>query len=1351
MIKNCLKRSRFLILLCFIQLVTIAVPSLHAQKRIKSYAIKEGLSSNLVYALEMDHNGYLWIGTYHGLNRFDGQKIKQYYFGELSRRKTDQVSGIYSDSKDRLWVSTFGNLYLYNDENDEFVPISDHSINIGEITEDPEGTIWAVGYDVFIVDESSLSLTEITLIGENVRKIEDILFDRKGNIWLGTYMNGVYQCRYDGIKEPDKLYVKKVFSQENSEKMKSNIVRELMIDDNEKLWFTTYEGLNWIDLDDENQNLTVSGFTNELSEARFWSVIQDKQGDIWAGTFGDGLYRINAEEGSITSSIKTDLNRSESLSCNEVTSIFADKYQNIWIGTENGMNKIVKDEIEYTTYLNIPGNPYSILSNHVYEIYQDTSSKVWIGTPKGISMLDYKQKNGKFKKYDMSTSGIWEKYIVSITPGYKKNEFFVGAAGGLFVYELDGHAYKIEGIKHLSRSVVTIQDIIKVDSILWIASDGGIYAYDYSNKEIVSYHDFGQQPLDCRKILYSKDKSLWFATDNGLKRLLDPQRGFEENNIINYPLRIKNTSNFNIDITDVIEDKDLDKWTGTGSGLYHYHASAKQYLEFNIKNGLLEDYVSGLLEYKEKIIAIGLSSISLIHKKNHEIESYSFNTVISNKKEPFYITALNDGNIAVGGINGLKILNPENFKKESTHYPLIVEDFKIGNKSFKPAINRKMDQFKRISATEKIYLDGKSNTFKIEFSSLNLSESDRITYRYKLDDYDNDWMYVNKHQEFANYSKLNAGTYVFRVNATNSIGQWNEEDTVLEIVVLPPIWLRWYSILVYIILLIVLLIVVKNELSIRYKLSTEKKVSREIKKRNEEQLKFFINISHEIKTPLSLIKGPVEYLNKKLNSKDELFKYSEWALKSVHKLTSIVNEILDFRLLDAEKLKPSYASVNWKNFIETTFNHFQQVATQKNIKYNLLNSIDQVVLFDASMIEKAFVSMLDNAFKYSPENSEISILTSLEKNYFKDNKDGVHIVCSNTGSYIPPEDVDNVFGRFYRTKNTLEGGSGIGLSITKQFVELHKGEIWCVSQKDTGVEFHVVIPMLVDARNENGEKEYITENSYHKIYGEEPVNESYMGFSQEQSNITKPKILIVEDEISLRNFMVSILQEHYHVLPASNGKEAIKIVEETIHPDLIISDIMMPEMDGFTLCDVIKGNDCTSHIPIVLLTAWPEKYSQLDSYKHEANAYIEKPFTIEMLNYCIKSILRQTEAMKKCYSSILVDFSKNTEDTDYNKKFIDRAKQIVLKNIDNANLGIETICNEMSISQYMLYNKMKSITGKTPGQIIKTIRIHNAEELLKKNQYSIKEIQYMTGFNTPKSFRDAFKEKFGVLPSEYVI
>ncbi len=341
---------------------------------------------------------------------------------------------------------------------------------------------------------------------------------------------------------------------------------------------------------------------------------------------------------------------------------------------------------------------------------------------------------------------------------------------------------------------------------------------------------------------------MWLATDNGLKRIIDPEAANEEN-IRNYPLRIGDRNNFNNDITDIIEDANLNKWIGTGSGLYFYSETTRKYLEFNTKNGLLEDYVSGLLAYEDKIIVVGLSTLSLISSKDQSIESYSFRTVINNHKEPFYSAVLSDGNIALGGINGLKIMNPDGFRKDSTHYPMKIQDFRIANKSVRPAINRKRDDFKRISLAEKIYLDSKSNTFTLDFRSLNFSGPDIFNYKYRLEPYDDNWVYVNSNQGFANYSKLKPGSYVFRVNATNTIGQWNPQDTTLDITVLPPIWWRWYFILVYVILLTIFLIFVKNELSIRYKLSTEKKLSKEIQKKNEEQLKFFINISHELKTP----------------------------------------------------------------------------------------------------------------------------------------------------------------------------------------------------------------------------------------------------------------------------------------------------------------------------------------------------------------------------------------------------------------------------------------------------------------------------------------------------------------------
>ncbi len=822
-----------------------------------------------------------------------------------------------------------GGLYLYDELEDSFHKVNADKINVSEIAEDASGSIWVLGFDAFILDESSMSLKEVRILEKKDYKIEAILFDPYGDVWLGWYGGGLTQCAYNGMEEPNTLRIKRTFSSSGDEKMKSDIVRELLLDDQRRLWFTTYKGLNWISLAPDQSDYSVEGFSNELSAGRYWSVIQDANGNIWAGTYGNGLFMINSNlESKDIIVYLTDLFNPSSISCNEIHSVFEDRYQNIWIATENGLNKILNEEISYATYQNIPDDPSSIASNHVFEIVQDATGKIWMGTPTSLSVTDYNLKPLRFENLKLPGLESVDNFVFSILPDSGSKKFYIGTKGGLYSYEFGGKAQKIQGIVPQAHSIVTVQDIAKIGSTLWVATDDGVYAYDSLMNFPVFYSDFGRQPLDCKKMLYSKDGSLWLATDNGLKRIMDPL-GYNEENIRNYPLRVGDRNNFNNDITDIIEDANLNKWIGTGSGLYFYSETTRKYLEFNTKNGLLEDYVSGLVAYKDRIIAVGLSTLSLINIKDQSIESYSFRAVINNHKEPFYSAVLSDGSIALGGINGLKILNPVGFKRDSTHYPMKIQDIRIANKSYRPAINRKRDDLRRISVAEKIYLDSKSNTFTLDFRSLNFTGPDMFTYRYKLDSYDDNWLYVNSNQGFANYSKLKPGSYVFRVNATNTIGQWNPRDTSLEITVLPPIWWRWYFILVYVILLTIFMIFVKNELSIRYKLSTEKKLSREIKKKNEEQLKFFINISHELKTPLSMIQGPLEFLNNNLNHNNKLYKHSEWALNNAHRLSSIVNEILDFRLLEADKLEPSMASVDWKEFIEVTFGYFKPVAGRK--------------------------------------------------------------------------------------------------------------------------------------------------------------------------------------------------------------------------------------------------------------------------------------------------------------------------------------------------------------------------------------------------------------------------------------
>ena len=512
-----------LFLLCL--LLSLVSISGIAQEEIIRYSASDGLSSNTVYAMEMDHEGYLWVGTYHGLNRFDGRDFKQYFFGDIANRHTDQVTDIYLDSYDRLWVSTKGGLYLYDELEDSFHKVNSDKINVSEIAEDASGSIWVLGFDAFILDESSMSLKEVRILGEKDYKIEAILFDPYGDVWLGWYGGGLTQCAYNGMEEPYTLRIKRAFSSSGDEKMKSDIVRELLLDDQRRLWFTTYKGLNWISLDPDQSDYSVEGFSNELSDGRYWSVIQDANGNIWAGTYGNGLFMINSNlESQDIIVYLTDLFNPSSISCNEIHSVFEDIYQNIWIATENGLNKILNKEISYTTYQNIPDDPSSIASNHVFEIVQDATGKIWMGTPTSLSVTDYNLKPLRFENLKLPGLESVDNFVFSILPDSGLKQFYIGTKGGLYSYEFGGKAQKIEGIVPQAHSIVTVQDIAKTGSTLWVATDDGVYAYDSLMNYPVFYSDFGRQPLDCKKMLYSKDGSLWLATDNGLKRIMDPRR-----------------------------------------------------------------------------------------------------------------------------------------------------------------------------------------------------------------------------------------------------------------------------------------------------------------------------------------------------------------------------------------------------------------------------------------------------------------------------------------------------------------------------------------------------------------------------------------------------------------------------------------------------------------------------------------------------------------------------------------------------------------------------------------------------------------------------------------------------------
>jgi signal transduction histidine kinase/DNA-binding response OmpR family regulator len=672
---------------------------------------------------------------------------------------------------------------------------------------------------------------------------------------------------------------------------------------------------------------------------------------------------------------------------------------------------------------------------------------------------------------------------------------------------------------------------------------------------------------------------------------------------------------------------------------------------------------------------------------------------------------------------------------------VVLTDLRVFDKSPQPGevFNDRVLLQTAISEVKEITLKYRENIFSLEFAALNYSNPEKNQYAYKLEGFNNDWLTTDGTHRTVTYTNLDPGKYIFRVKASNGDGVWNEKGTALLVTILPPFWRTIPAFIIYAILLAAILFAARRltiqRAHMRFQLAQQKKEAERVHELDLLKLKFFTNVSHEFRTPLSLIMAPVE---KMLNTSREPEQKKQYQLiyRNARRLLALVNQLLDFRKLEMRELRLYTSMGDIVSFVKEVSCSFTDMAGAKHIHFNFTASIESLqISFDPDKIERILFNLLSNAFKFTPEHGSIQVLIAQEENF-------VSIRVKDSGIGIPAEDQDKIFERFFQHDvpgSILNPGSGIGLAISKEFVRLHQGTIAVTSEPGRGTCFTVLLPINSPVTEPvvSNQEELLLEQS---TEGPSDVTS--------KSSRKKPVILIVDDNDDIRFYLKDNLRRNYTVYEAVNGAEGWEKTKQ-YQPDLIVSDVMMPVMDGMELCRTIKYDKQTSHIPVILLTARSAAEPKLEAFQVGANDYVTKPFSIEMLQSRIKNLLAQQEAMRKLFQKQLEVNPSEISITSVDEQFIRQAIDTVEQNISNPGFSVEDLSRALHMSRVALYKKLLALTGKSPLDFIKTIRLKRAAQLLEKSQFTIAEIAYEVGFNNPKYFARTFKKEFGLLPSEY--
>ena len=1334
--------------------------------KFKKLSLTEGLSQSSVLCTLQDSKGFLWFGTRDGLNKYDGHTFKTYIYNYKDKNSISNnfIKTLLEDKNGNIWIGTNNGLNKYIAHKDNFERFK-HSNNteslinneIWSLASENNNYLWIGTNDGLEKFDTNTGKSEHVTNRNNNSKT--ILKNQIRSLFK-TFDKNLWICNRENVTvyNNDKKEFKE-FSYPSTQLRKStrNYAPVIYQDKNKTIWLGYRDGFAFFNQEKkEFEHFKIDSKNINTINAEVRTIHEDFYGNLWIGTY-NGLYIINKERTFINHYIH-DENNLTSLSQNSIYSIIGDTKGDVWIGTyAGGINY-------YDRSFDLFKNYYAGSNNHklnykvISSIIEDDSNNLWVGTEGGgLNFLD--RKTGKFKYYthnknnsrSISTNNV--KSIIKTTNG----NFWIGTHdGGLNFLNpkkkpFNFIKYKNNPTDSLSLSNDRIISLFEdYNKNIWIGTSGG--GLNILDSKSNSFSKIKDPNLFIGEIVYNISK-----TNNNEVILVSGNKGLAKINIsskkitpIKYKLESEDKEN-TIIIICAYEDESKNLWIGTeGDGLYNYDTKTKKSIKYGTENGLPNQVIYSILPDSFNNLWFstnkGLSRFSLETRqfKNFDVsDGLTSNEFNYNSK-----IKLENEELMFGSANGIVFFNPNKILENSFIPPVYITSVSVNNKPF-------------LSGTltnKEISLNHNQNVFSFNFIALSFSQSDKNKYAYKLEGFDKDWNYINN-KKTATYTNLDGGDYVFKVKASNNDGLWNEKGQSIKVKILPPLWKTWWAYLIYLTLLIVLLLLIRKYSLLRIHEKNELKQERLEKEKIEElnrlKLKLFTNISHDFRTPLTLIIGPLERMIKSKDGNSFIQNQHQTMYRNASVLLQLINQLLDFRKSESGKLKLKASNNNIVSFICNIKKSFEELANYRKIDFIFKSSEDEIdIWFDVVNLKKVIFNLLSNAFKFTPNNGAIKINVSTVTK--KQNK-FVKIEIKDTGSGIPKKNINYVFDRFYQIEKdeNSRSGTGIGLALAKSVLELHKGKIKVKSQENEGTSFIILLPFGKDHLSKD---QLIKEsNEIEEINIYENASKYFLKESSENSFVNKvekvtdaPTLLIVEDNPEVRSFVKQIFDNNHFVLEAENGEVALEIAKNNTI-DLIISDVMMPIMDGVELCKRIKTGILTSHIPVLLLTAKTSEDSQKEGYKIGADAYITKPFDSSVLEQRVLNLLKTRQNLIKKFKKDIILKPKELEITSSDEIFLQKSIALIEKNINNTEFSINDFINEIGMSRSALYRKLKALTGQSITEFIRTIKLKRAAQLIAQTKLTISEIAFDLGFNDLKHFRKSFKKLFNELPSQYRI
>ena len=1315
----------------------------------KHLEVSDGLSNNSVNTICKDRDGFMWFGTATGLNRYDGYTFKIYQHAENDPESLpdNYITDIVEMPDGRFWINTARGYVLFDKEQDCFITdVTGFMKNLesGGVPEqvfvDREGNtcLSVAGEGCYRYKEGGkatfFSYVEHSLPEYGVTQIAEcsdglLLIYNTGLLVCLDHATLAIKWKFDEIKK----YIP----------AGKTIEFSLFVDRDNCIWAYSLMGIWAYDCGTKSWRTDLTAIWSSRPDVIIHAVAQDIEGRIWVGKDYDGIDVFEKETGKVTSLVAHDDN-GRSLSHNTIYDLYADRDGIMWVGT-------YKKGVSYYSE--------SIFKFNMYEwgditcIEQADENKLWLGT-NDHGILLWNRFTGKAEPFWRDAERQLPNPVVSMLKS-KDGKLWVGTFNG-GLYCMNGsqvRSYK-EGVGNALASN-NVWALVEDDKgRIWIASlGGGLQCLEPSSGTFETYTSNNSALLEnnVTSLCWGDDNTLFFGTANQGVGMMDMRtREIKKVQGQSGSMKMSNDA-----VNHVYKDSRGLIWIATREGLNVYDVRRHLFLDLSPVAEAKGSFIAAITEDQERNMWVSTSrkvirvTVASDGKGSYLFDSRAYNSEDGLQNCDFNqrsIKTLHNGIIVIGGLYGVNVFAPDHIRYNKmlpnvmfTGLSLFDEAVKVGQ-----SYGGRVLIEKELNDVENVEFDYKQNIFSVSFASDNYNLPEKTQYMYKLEGFNNDWLTLPLGVHNVTFTNLAPGKYVLRVKAINSDGYVGMKEATLGIVVNPPFWMSWWAYLLYAIGLVVVFFLARYRMLKREREKFHlQQIENEVAK-NEEinnmKFRFFTNVSHELRTPLTLIISPLEGMLKETT--DELQSTRlQLMYRNAQRLLHLVNQLLDFRKGEMSTHQLSLSEGDIISYVHSVCNSFLLMADKKHIQFSFFSGIDTFSMaFDADKVGKIVMNLLSNAFKFTPEGGRVTVMIE----HVAGTPDMLEIKIADTGIGISDVDKEHIFERFYQAdhKGVEETtGNGIGLSLVRDFVTLHEGEVKVFDNIGTGSVFVIQFPVKhVETQVQLPPETGIS-------IGEEEDKEIKEETREETERKDFPLLLIVDDNEDFRIFMRYSLELQYRVKLAVNGNEAWEMMQEEL-PDLVISDVMMPQMDGNELCRLIKQDKRTAHIPVILLTARQNTEAKLEGLQTGADDYVTKPFNMTILVLRIRKLIelsryhRVTQGMIDPVPSEIVI-------TSLDEKLIEKAIKYVEDNMSRTELSVEELSRELGMSRVHLYKKLLQITGKTPIEFIRVIRLKRAAQLLRESQLHVSEVAFEVGFNNPKYFSRYFKDEFGVLPSVY--